>query len=135
MRLRDIKDASDLRDMSSNDVADLVDELRAIATKRGTELLQQGRVQARKAIGAPDPGSVGSALVIGLALGAAVGAVVAMLMTPMRGRDARQRLAHEAERMKERMPEMRVSTNGKHAYPAHDAMEPPMPASTARPMA
>ena len=114
MRLRDIKDASDLRDMSGNDMADLLDELRAVATKRGMELLQEGRVQARKAIGAPDPGSVGSAFVIGIALGAAVGAVVAMLMTPMPGRDARQRLAREAERMKERMPEMRVGTNGKH---------------------
>jgi len=133
MRLRDIKDASDLRDMSGNDMADLLEELRVIATKRGTELFQQGRVQARKAIGAPDPGAVGSAFVIGVALGAAVGAVVAMLMTPIPGREARQRLAHEAERVKERMPEMRAGANG-HRYAA-DVVEPPMPASTARPMA
>jgi len=135
MRLRDIKDASDLRDMSSNDVSDLLDELRGIATKRGLELIQQGRVQARKAIGAPDPSSVGSAFVIGIALGALAGAVVAALMTPMRGREARERLAREAEHMKERMPEMRVSSNGRHGYPAHEMSEPPMPSSTARPMA
>ena len=90
----------------------------AIATKRGTELLQQGRVQARRAMGAPDPGAVGSAFIVGVALGAAIGALVAMLMTPMPGREARQRLTQQAEQMREqmreRMPEMRVGENGRH---------------------
>jgi hypothetical protein len=120
--------------MSGDDVADLLDELRAIATKRGTELLEQGRVQARRAIGAPDPGSVGSALIVGVALGAVIGAVVALLMTPVPGREARQRLAQQAEQMRERMPEMKVGHNGRRHYPV-ETETPPMPIGTARPMA
>jgi gas vesicle protein len=122
MRLRDVKDMKDLRDMSNGDVADLLDELRAIAMKRGTELLQQGRLGARRALGAPDQGSMGIAFFVGVALGAAVGAIVALLMTPMPGREARQRLAHQAEQMRERMPEMhmpemKIGHNGRQKYP------------------
>ena len=135
MRMREIKDMSDLRDMSSTDVMDLLDELRAIATKRGTELLQQGRVQARRAIGAPERGALGSAFIVGVALGAAVGALVAILMAPMPGRETRQRLAQQAEQVRERMPEMHVGGNGRHRYPAPSESQPPMPSGTARPMA
>ena len=117
MRLHDIKDMNDLRDMSSNDVVEMLDELRAIATRRGTELLQQGRVQARRAIGAPHPGTVGGVFLVGIALGTAVGAVVAALMTPMPGREARHRLAKRAEEMKDRIPEMHVGSNGRQRYP------------------
>ena len=123
MRLHDIRDVNDLKDMSSNDVVDLLDELRAIAPKRGTELVQQGRVQARKALGAPEPGAVGGALLFGLVLGAAVGAIAAALWTPMAGREARRRLAAQAEQMKERMPEMSHS-NGRPAV-APEMASPP----------
>jgi hypothetical protein len=135
MRLRDIRYPSDLKDMNGSDVVSLLDELRAIARHRGTEILQQGRVQARRAIGVPTPAAVGWWFVLGVALGSMVGAIVAALMTPMPGREARQRLAQQADQLKERMPEMRVGANGRHRYPAMDLSEPPMPTSTARPMA
>ena len=45
---------------------------------------------------------------MGMALGALVGAVVALLMTPVPGREARQRLAHQVDQMRERMPDMKV---------------------------
>lgn len=119
MKIKDIshiKDLSDLKEMNTNDVIELLDELRAIATKRGTELLGQGRQQARKAIGAPDEGAVGGAFLIGIALGAAVAAVVTLLMTPMRGDEARRRLTEEVERVREKMPVTRPDGNGRSIY-------------------
>lgn len=119
MRMKDIgkiKDISDLRELNSNDVIELLDELRAIATKRGTELLGQGRDQARKAIGAPDEGAVSWAFVIGILVGAAAAAIATMLMTPMAGTEARRRLTEEAERVKERVATGRPDGNGRSIY-------------------
>lgn len=115
MRMKDIKDVRDLRDMNTNDVIELLDELRAIATKRGTELLAQGRTQARKAIGAPDEGAVGIALIVGILLGAAVAAVVTLLMSPMPGPEARRKLTEQMEKVRERVPAARPG-NGRAAY-------------------
>ncbi len=118
MRMRDIKDRGDLRDLSSSDLGDLLDELRAIATKRGTELLRQGRVQAWRAMGPPDQRAIGWAFITGVAVGAAVGAAVAILMAPMPGREARQRLAQQAGQVRERLPDVRVRANGRARYTA-----------------
>lgn len=119
MKIKDIgkiKDISDLREMNTNDVIELLDELRAIATKRGTELLGQGKHQARKAIGASDEGAVGGAFMFGILLGAAVAVVVTMLMTPMPGREARRRLTEEVERVRERVPAARPDGDGRSIY-------------------
>ena len=114
MRIKDIKDVRDLRDISSNDVIELLDELRVIASKRGTELLGQGRAQARKAVGAPSEGAVSTALVVGIVLGAAVAAVMTLLMSPMRGTEARRRLTERVEKVRERA---RPDGNGRaHSY-------------------
>jgi hypothetical protein len=102
MRMKDIKDVRDLREMNTNDVVELLDELRAIASKRGTELLAQGRTQARKAIGAPGEGAVGTALVVGIVLGALAAAVVTLLMSPMPGPEARRKLTEQVEKVRER---------------------------------
>ena len=119
MKVKDlshIKDISDLKELNTNDVVELLDELRAIAMKRGTELLGQGRQQARKAIGAPAEGAIGGALLFGIVLGAAVAAVVTLLMTPMRGDEARRRLTEEVERVREKMPATRPDGNGRSIY-------------------
>jgi YtxH-like protein len=116
MRIKNVKDVSDLRDMSTSDVVDLLDELRAIATKRGTELLAQGRAGARKALGAPDEGGVGWAFLVGVLLGAAVGALVALLATPTTGPETRRRLTEEVDRARERIPEIRPDGNGRSVY-------------------
>ncbi len=116
MRMKDIKDLSDLKEINTNDVVELLDELRATATKRGTELLTQGRAGARRAMGVPDEGAVGRAFFVGVLLGAAVGAFVAMLMTPLEGREARRRLSEQVDRARERIPEMRPDGNGRSVY-------------------
>ncbi len=81
MRLRDIHEMGDLRDMGGSDVG----------------------------------------FVVGVALGTVVGAAVALLMTPLPGREARQRLAQRAEEMREHMPEIRHGSNGQEPYPAEAA--------------
>jgi hypothetical protein len=112
MRMKDIKDVRDLREMNSNDVIELLDELRAIASKRGTELLAQGRTQARRAIGAPGEGAVSTAFVVGIVLGALAAAVMTLLMSPMPGPEARRKLSEQVEKVREKMP-VRPDGNGR----------------------
>ncbi|MDE3192462.1 MAG: YtxH domain-containing protein [Chloroflexota bacterium] len=116
MRMKDIKDLNDLKELNTNDVVALLDELRGIATRRGTELLAQGRAGARRAIGAPDEGALGTTFFVGVIVGAAIGALVAMLMTPTSGREARRRLGQQVDRARERMPEMRPDGDGRSIY-------------------
>ncbi len=104
MRLKDIRDASDLRDMTMNDVVDVLDELRGIAQKRGAEWLDRGKVEARRAIGAPDEGAVPTAFLVGILVGAAAAAIATMLLSPMPAPEARRRLTEQMDRVKERMP-------------------------------
>ena len=115
MKIKDLKDMRDLRDVSTNDVVDLLDELRVIASKRGTELFEQGRTQARRALGAPDGSAVTTAFVVGLLLGAAAAALATLLMTPMPGREARKRLTKQVETLRERS-QMHPDGNGRSIY-------------------
>lgn len=117
MKVKDIgkiKDLNDLREMNTNDVIELLDELRGVATRRGRELFGEGRHQARRALGAPEPGAVGGALLAGIVLGAAVAAVLTLLATPWAGPEARRRIAEEVERRKQ--ARMHESGNGRSAY-------------------
>ncbi len=113
MKIKDIKDVSDIREMSTNNVIELLDEMRAIATKRGTELLAQGREQARKAIGAPDEGALTTWFLVGVVVGAISAAIATLLMSPMAGPEARRRLNEEVERVRERTA---ASGNGRPSY-------------------
>jgi hypothetical protein len=119
VKIRDIgkiRDLNDLRDIDTNDVIELLDELRAIATKRGTELLGQGRREARRAIGAPGEGAVTWAFLVGILVGAATAAVATMLMSPMTGSEARRRLTEQADRVRDRVAAGRLDGNGRSAY-------------------
>jgi hypothetical protein len=136
--LRNIRDLGDLRDMNSNDVIELLDELRAIATRRGTELLGQGRHQARRAIGAPDEGAVTWAFLVGMLVGAATAAVATMLMSPVTGTEARRRLTEQADRVRERVAAARADGNGRPIYEREGVMpsaEVGTAAGSARPTA
>ncbi|MBU6422421.1 MAG: YtxH domain-containing protein [Chloroflexota bacterium] len=114
--MKDIKDLNDLKEMNTNDVVELLDELRGIASRRGSELVSRGRASALRAMGATERGSMGTAFFVGIAVGAAVGAFVAMLMTPLEGSEARRRLGRQVDRARERMPDMRGGGNGRSVY-------------------
>ncbi|MBI2774302.1 MAG: YtxH domain-containing protein [Chloroflexi bacterium] len=116
MKLSDIKGMRDLRDLDSSDVSDLIDELRGIAQKRGLEWLDRGKGEARRALGAPGPGSVSSAFVGGIVLGLIAGAVVAFLMTPMPGTEARRKLAQSVDRVREAVPDRKAASGNGAAH-------------------
>lgn len=117
MKVKDIgkiKELGDLKQIDTNDVIELLDELRGVATKRGVELLGQGRHRARRALGAPEPGAVGGALVVGILLGAVAAAVLTLLATPWAGPEARRRISAEVEK---RVPSgARQDGNGRAVY-------------------
>jgi hypothetical protein len=121
-----IKDLNDLKEIDTNDVVTLLDELRGIAMKRGTKLFGEGKHQARRALGAPEPGAVGGALLFGILFGAAIAAVVTLLSTPWAGPEARRRLTEEVER---RARSVRQDGNGLSAY--EPEMTPPATAGSA----
>lgn len=120
-----IKELSDLKEIDTNDVVTLLDELRGIAMKRGTRLFGEGKHQARRALGAPEPRAVGGALLFGILLGAAIAAVATLLATPWAGPEARRRLTEEVER---RAKSVRQNGNGLSAY--EPEMTPSTPAGT-----
>lgn len=103
MKLTDIREVDDLKQMNVNDVVDVLDELRGIASKRGMDMLQRGRVQARRAIGAPDPGQVTIAFLGGLLLGAAIAAIATMLASPVPPAEARRKLNEQVEKARGRV--------------------------------
>lgn len=116
MQVRDLKDlrARDLKDVKRDDVIELLDELRTIASKGATELLTGGKKSARRAIGAPEPGSVSSAMIGGVVIGLIVGALFALVFTPFSAGEARRRITSEMEKVRERrMPNApRRESNG-----------------------
>jgi hypothetical protein len=128
MKVRDIKDVRDLQRLDTNDVVELLDELRMVASKSASDLLGQGRTQARRALGVPGEGAVAWALIGGLMLGVIVGAAFALLWAPFTGGEARKRLSEQVERARERVPQMARGGNGRSVYsePPLGTAEPPL---------
>jgi len=121
--LRDIKDLKDLRDVDRKEVVELLDELRAVASKGAADILGSGRKSARRAIGAPDEGAVSMALVGGVVIGMIVGALVALVFSPFSSGEARERLTMEVGRIRERKVVKHGGENGGSLYPSEDAPE------------
>jgi hypothetical protein len=79
---------------------DVMDDLRAQATKRIDELFKQGRKQARKAGGGPDDTALFSAFTVGIVAGAIAGAAIALLITPFSGTQARAKLSEKVDKIR-----------------------------------
>ena len=87
--LKDLRDIKDLKEVNREDVVELLDELRVIATKGANELLGTGKKSARRAIGAPSEGAVTLALIGGIVAGVIVGALMALVLSPFSAGEAR----------------------------------------------
>jgi len=87
----------DLKDLKLDEV---LDDLRAQASKRLDDVIGEGRSQARRAGGGHDDGTLFSVFTIGLLAGALVGAAVALLMTPVSGTAARRKLSDQVDKMR-----------------------------------
>ena len=79
---------------------DLLDDLRDRAMQRIDELVKEGRKQARHAGGGHETTSLFSAFTIGILAGAIVGAAVALLITPLSGKQAREKLSERVDKFR-----------------------------------
>ena len=122
--------------MAKIDLSDLKSELKGVkwdelfsdwrdeASKRAGGLLSEGRGQVkrgRRAVADPNDGDMFGAFVLGVTVGALIGAAIALVLAPVSGSEARKKLAERAEKMRgESGPEWESSTagtdNGKTAY-------------------
>ena len=125
----------DLSDLKGIKLDEILGDLRDEAGKRASSLIGEGRGQvktARRAIADPNDGDMFGAFVLGIAVGALVGAAVALLLTPVSGSEARRKLTEKAEKMRrDSGSEWDAHTgteNGKTAYqapaPTYGAKDP-----------
>ena len=79
---------------------ELLDDLRERAMHRIDELVKEGRKQARHAGGGHGTTSLFSAFTIGILAGAIAGAAIALLMTPLSGKQAREKLSERVDKLR-----------------------------------
>ena len=79
---------------------DLLDDLRERAMQRIDDLVKEGRKQARHAGGGHETTSLFSAFTIGILAGAIAGAAIALLMTPLSGKQAREKLSERVDKLR-----------------------------------
>jgi YtxH-like protein len=90
-------DMNAIKDLKLDDV---LDDLRAEASKRIDSLISEGRKQARSAGGGHDDTALFSAFTLGILAGAVVGAAIALLLTPFSGTQARAKLSEKVEKLR-----------------------------------
>src|SRR5881396_1822623 len=93
--------------VSVKDLQDVIDDLKLQASKRASELLGDSKTEVRRVVGGHSDGTVLGML--GLGLGAIVGAALALLFTPFSGDEARRKLSERVEKVRTTEPAM---TNG-----------------------
>ena len=121
-------DLSDIKsELKGLKLDELFSDWRDEASKRASGLLSDGRVQVkrgRRAVADPNDGDMFGAFVLGLTVGALIGAAIALVLTPVSGSEARKKLTQQAEKLRgESGPEWESggasgTGNGKTAYQA-----------------
>ena len=115
----------DFSDLKGLKLDELFSEWRDEAAKRASGLMSEGRGQinrSRKAVADPNDGDMFGAFVLGITVGALIGAALALVLTPVSGSEARKKLADKAEKLRgESGPEWESGGasgigNGKTAY-------------------
>ncbi len=91
---------------------ELLDDLKDEAGKRASGVFGEGRKQARRAVGAPDENAVPSAFILGLLVGVALGALIALLVTPLSGEQARRRITQQVDKARGTGGDWQSTTNG-----------------------
>ena len=111
---------------------DVLDDLRAQATKRIDDLISEGRKQARSAGGGHDDSALFSAFTLGILAGAVVGAAIALLITPFSGTQARAKLSEKVDKLRSDQESWETTTpsgNGKAAGSYEPSYTSPKPVS------
>ncbi len=98
--------------MKSIKLDELVEDLKDEAGKRASGLFGEGRKQARRAVGAPEDSAVPSAFVFGLLLGVVLGALIALLVTPLSGEQARRKITEQVDKARGTGSDWQSATDG-----------------------
>jgi hypothetical protein len=114
----------DLSDLKGIKLDEILSDWRDEAAKRASGLVGEGRGQikrSRRAVADPNDGDMFGAFVLGVTVGALIGAAIALVLTPVSGSEARRKLAEQAEKIRgENGPEWETGGtglgNGKTAY-------------------
>ena len=114
----------DFSDLKGIKLDEILSDWRDEAAKRASGLMSEGRGQvkrSRRAVADPNDGDMFGAFVLGITVGALIGAALALVLTPVSGSEARKKLAEQAEKIRgENGPEWETGGtglgNGKTAY-------------------
>ena len=119
-------DLSDIKsELKGLKLDELFSDWRDEASKRASGFMSDGRGQlkrGRRAVADPNDGDMFGAFVLGVTVGALIGAAIALVLTPVSGSEARKKLTQQAEKLRgESGPEWESggasgTGNGKTAY-------------------
>lgn len=91
---------------------ELFNELRGEASKRASDIMGEGKTQVRRAVGGHDDTALFGTFALGIIVGALVGAVIALMVTPYDGGEARRRIGRRVDRMRAGEPDWQRTGNG-----------------------
>ncbi len=115
----------DFSDLKGLKLDELLSDWRDEASKRASSLVSDGRTQVkrgRRAVADPNDGDMFGAFVLGVTVGALIGAAIALVLTPVSGSEARKKLTEKADKLRgESGPEWESggasgTDNGKTVY-------------------
>ncbi len=93
----------DLSDLKGLKLDELLSDWRDEAGKRASSLMGEGRTQVkrgRRAVADPNDGDMFGAFVLGVTVGALIGAAIALVLTPVSGSEARKKLTAQADKLR-----------------------------------
>lgn len=93
----------DLSDLKGIKLDDILSEIKDQAGKRASGLIGDGGEQVkrgRRAIADTNDGDMVAAFILGLSVGALIGAALALVLTPVSGSEARRKLSERAEKLR-----------------------------------
>ena len=97
-------DLSDLKsELKGLKLDELFSDWRDEASKRASGLMSDGRTQVkrgRRAVADPNDGDMFGAFVLGVTVGALIGAAIALVLAPVSGSEARKKLAEKADKLR-----------------------------------
>ncbi len=102
---------------------ELLEDLKDEAGKRASGVFGEGRKQARRATGSPDEGAVPTAFVLGILVGVALGALIALLVTPLSGEQARRKITEQVDKARGTGNDWQSATNGQPMGSAYQSTQ------------
>ena len=93
----------DLSDLKGLKLDELFSDWRDEAGKRASSLMSDSRTQVkrgRRAVADPNDGDMFGAFVLGVTVGALIGAAIALVLTPVSGSEARKKLTEKADKLR-----------------------------------